>query len=144
MNKIIILGRITKDLELSQGKNEKSYTNFSVAVNRKLNRDVADFFNCTAFGKTAEYICKYGSKGSQVLIEGEVNIDQYEGKYYTKIMCQSVSLVGSRESQETSDDEKVEQTKRFVKQEVFNEVEKDTEDFYKSSIDIDEDLDLPF
>jgi single-strand DNA-binding protein len=97
--KMIAFGRITKDIELKQSKAGKPFCNFSIAVNRAFEKDKADFFQCMAFGKTAEYIDKYASKGSQILIEGSVQIDEYEGKYYTKIMVQQASLIGNRQDQ---------------------------------------------
>ncbi len=99
MNKFIGLGRLTKDAELKQSKAGKPFCNFSIAVNRAFEKDKADFFQCMAFGKTAEYIDKYASKGSQILVEGSVQIDEYEGKYYTKIMVQQASLIGNRQDQ---------------------------------------------
>lgn len=99
MNKFIGLARLVKDPELKQSKAGKPFCNFSIAVNRAFEKDKADFFQCMAFGKTAEYIDKYASKGSQILIEGSVQIDEYEGKYYTKIMVQQASLIGNRQDQ---------------------------------------------
>jgi len=102
MNKFIGLGRLTKDAELKQSKAGKPFCNFSIAVNRAFEKDKADFFQCMAFGKTAEYIDKYASKGSQILIEGSVQIDEYEGKYYTKIMVQQASLIGNRQDAQSN------------------------------------------
>jgi len=123
MNKFIGLGRLTKDPELKQSKAGKPFCNFSIAVNRAFEKDKADFFQCMAFGKTAEYIDKYASKGSQILIEGSVQIDEYEGKYYTKIMVQQASLIGNRQDAQSNQDnlhvedfEEVEEPKKSVAQ----------------------------
>ena len=123
MNKFIGLGRLTKDPELKQSKAGKPFCNFTVAINRAFEKDKADFFQCMAFGKTAEYIDKYASKGSQILIEGSVQIDEYEGKYYTKIMVQQASLIGNRQDAQSNQDnlhvedfEEIEEPKKSVAQ----------------------------
>lgn len=82
MNKIVLLGRLTKDIELRQA-GETSVANFSLAVNRTFKRDGepdADFFNCVAFGKRAETLEKYVKKGNQLAIEGHVQMGQYTNK----------------------------------------------------------------
>lgn len=79
MNKIFLLGRITNDLELKEGKS--NYLQFSIAVNREYKNEAgqyeADFINCTAFGKTAEIISKYFQKGSKILVEGRLQQNRY-------------------------------------------------------------------
>lgn len=83
MNKIEILGRLTKDVEVKKSKNDKSFITFSIAVPRKMNKDITDFIDCIAFGKIAESIYKYTEKGNRIMIIGELHIDNYtdnEGK----------------------------------------------------------------
>lgn len=77
MNKVILMGRLTRDAEVrySQGQNQTAVARFSLAVDRKFKRDGepdADFFNCTAFGRTAEVIERYCGKGSKILVDGRV------------------------------------------------------------------------
>ena len=82
MNKIVLLGRLTKDIELRQA-GETSIANFSLAVNRTFHRDGepdVDFFNCIAFGKRAETLEKWVHKGNQLAIEGHVQIGSYTNK----------------------------------------------------------------
>lgn len=82
MNKIVLLGRLTRDIELRQA-GETSVANFSLAVNRTFKRDGepdADFFNCVAFGKRAETLAQYVHKGNQLAIEGHVQMGQYTNK----------------------------------------------------------------
>lgn len=80
MNKIVIMGRISKDIELKTTNAGKSVANFSVAVNRKLKRDEADFFECNAWGKTGEFISQYFSKGRMIAITGEMQSRKYTDK----------------------------------------------------------------
>jgi single-strand DNA-binding protein len=82
MNRVILLGRLTRDPDIRYGgANNGCIARFNFAVNRKFKRDgqpEADFFNCTAFGKTGEFIEKYVKKGTKLVIEGEVRNDNYE------------------------------------------------------------------
>jgi len=104
MNNFNGIGRLTKEPESrtipSTGTNVVTFT---IAINRAYKRDVTDFINCQAWGKTAEIIAKYVHKGDQIGIQGELNIDKYEDKYYTKINVQSVTLLGGKkQSDETT------------------------------------------
>ena len=73
MNKVILMGNLTRDPEIrySQGENSLAIARFSIAVNRRFSRQGdtdTDFFNCTAFGKQAEFVEKYFRKGSRMII----------------------------------------------------------------------------
>lgn len=106
MNKIILCGRLTKDPEIrySQGATQTAVARVSLAVNRKWKREgepEADFFNCTAFGKQAEFIEKYLRKGSKVLISGRVQNDNYTNKdgqkvYAVNIMIEEIEFAESK------------------------------------------------
>ena len=81
MNKIILSGRLTKDPEVKTAQSGKAYTRVGIAVDRAFSKDKeVDFFNLVAFGKTAEFLGKWFSKGSKLLVEGRVQIEQYEDK----------------------------------------------------------------
>ena len=80
MNKIILMGRLTKDPEIRYTPDNRSYARITLAVDRRFKKDGqpnADFFKCTAFNKTAEIIEKYLVKGSKILITGTVWNDNY-------------------------------------------------------------------
>lgn len=81
MNKIILLGRLTKDPEIKES-NGTSFCRFGLAVDRRFakDKDAADFFNCTAFGKTADFCAKFFSKGLRVLIDGRMQFSNYKDK----------------------------------------------------------------
>lgn len=74
MNKVILMGRLTRDPEIRYGgANNTAVAKFSFAVPRKFKRDGepdCDFINCTAFGKTAEFIEKWCRQGTKLLLEG--------------------------------------------------------------------------
>lgn len=77
MNNITILGRITHELEIKQINNNLNVLNFSIAVKR-INKDETDFFDCTAFGKTAEIIKTYFKKGERIGIVGQLRTNVYK------------------------------------------------------------------
>lgn len=75
MNKVILMGRLTKDPDIrySQGEKSTAVARFSLAVDRKFKQEgqpTADFINCLAFGKRAEFIEKYCRKGTKLVVEG--------------------------------------------------------------------------
>ena len=145
MNKFIGLARLVKDPELKQSKVGKPFCNFSIAVNRAFEKDKADFFQCMAFGKTAEYIDKYASKGSQILIEGSVQIDEYEGKYYTKIMVQQASLIGNRQDAQSNQAEVHVEVEEFESEEPKKSVAQIKKELAEKKSEFEVDLDsMPF
>lgn len=92
MNRVILSGRLTKDVVLS----DKGVAKFTVASQRnfkdKDGKYGADFILCTAFGKTAEFISKYFSKGSQICIEGRINTGSYTNKDGQKVFTTDVAV----------------------------------------------------
>lgn len=89
MNKVILMGRLVRDPEVrySQGKKATAVAKFSFAVPRKFKNDGqdCDFINCVAFGKQAEFIEKYATKGIKLLIEGRWQSGSYTNKDGQKI-----------------------------------------------------------
>lgn len=90
MNKVILIGRLTKDVDFRKGDNDKVSARFNLAVNRRFknaNGDTeADFPSCVAFGKTAEFINNYFKRGSAIAITGRIQTGSYEkdgAKVYT-------------------------------------------------------------
>ena len=76
-NKIIIAGRLARDPERRISSDGKVFANFTIAVNRNFKADEADFFDCVAFGNTADYILNYVRKGYLVLVEGSLQINKW-------------------------------------------------------------------
>lgn len=108
MNKFQFLGRLTKDVEYKI-LGETKVANFSVAVNRRYTEKngerQADFFNLTAFGKTAEVCANYLKKGYQVLVEGRIQNETWEDqtgakRYVTKFMVEQVYLLDNKKSEQ--------------------------------------------
>lgn len=81
MNKVFLIGRLTKDPDMNfQANTGKAITKITLAVNRYGKKDECDFINCVAFGKTAEIIGEHTTKGSQIAVFGSIKT----GKYTTK------------------------------------------------------------
>ena len=108
MNKVILMGRLTRDPEVrySQGANQTAVARFSIAVDRRFKREGepdADFFNCTAFGKQAEFIERYLRKGVKVVVCGRIQNDNYTNKdgqmvYSVRIMIDEIEFAESKNS----------------------------------------------
>ena len=83
MNKVFLIGRITKDLELRATKTGKSICDFSLAINRPVVKEeqrIADFIKCRVWNKTAENLVKYQTKGSLISVAGRIQIETYQDK----------------------------------------------------------------
>ena len=83
MNKVVLTGRLVRDAELSYiASTATPKMSFSMAVERAYQKDKnnkkVDFINCEMIGKHTENLCQYVTKGKQILVEGELNIDNYE------------------------------------------------------------------
>ncbi len=109
MNKVILMGRLTRDPEVrySQGASQTSVARFSIAVDRRFKRDGepdADFFNCTSFGKQAEFVERYLKKGTKILLTGRIQNDNYTNKdgqmvYSVRIMAEEIEFAESKNAQ---------------------------------------------
>lgn len=104
MNKVILMGRLTRDPELSQTPQGTSVTRFTIAVNRRFAREgsqTADFISCTAWRQQAEFICKYFKKGSMIGVVGNIQTrswDAQDGKkqFATDVIVDEVYFTGSK------------------------------------------------
>lgn len=85
-NKVILMGNLTRDIELKTLPSDQSVAKIGLAVNRKFrtkdgeNREEVTFIDCEAWGRTAEIMNQYLSKGKPVLIEGRLKLDQWQDK----------------------------------------------------------------
>lgn len=104
MNKVIITGRLTKDIEVKTTSNDKEYCSFTIAVDRRFkdadgNRQ-ADFISCTAWNKTAEFLGKYFHKGSRIGICGSIQTRSYEKDgqkvFVTEVLVEETEFLDSK------------------------------------------------
>ncbi|WP_392888770.1 single-stranded DNA-binding protein [Eubacterium limosum] len=104
MNKVILVGRLTRDPELRTTGSGKSVATFSLAVDRRYKAEgqpTADFFNIVAWGKQAETICQYLDKGRQIALTGRLQSRSYDAqdgtkKYVTEVILEEFDFIGSK------------------------------------------------
>lgn len=128
MNTCVIVGRVTKDIEMRKTQSGKSVVSFTVAVNRRGQDAGADFIPCVAWNKTAELLARYVHKGDRVGIEGSISTRNYtdnsgQKRYITEVLAHTVEFMQDRK----------EQTQEAPNQDAYSE--------YPAGID---DADLPF
>lgn len=111
LNKVILGGRLTADPELKQTPSGVSVCQFSIAINRKYQKDkeqqTADFINCQAWRSTAEFVCKYFRKGSSICVSGSIQTrswtDQQNNKRYTtEVVVDEAMFVDSKDESGTT------------------------------------------
>ena len=108
MNKVILMGRLTRDPETrySQGENATAITRYTLAVDRRFkNNDgqTADFISCVAFGKSGEFAEKYFRKGIKIVVEGRIQTGSYTNKegqkvYTTDVIVENQEFAESKNS----------------------------------------------
>jgi len=107
MNKVILMGRLTRDPEVrySQGEGQMAIARFTLAVDRRFKRQgdtvTADFFNCTAFGKQGEFVEKYLKQGTKVVVTGRIQNDNYTNKegqkvYSVQVIVEEIEFAESK------------------------------------------------
>ena len=86
MNKIFLSGNLTRDPEVRYTQSGKAYAKMGIAINRRYKeKESVDFFNLVAWEKTAEFCGRYLTKGSRVLVEGQLRTSNYENKDGVKV-----------------------------------------------------------
>ena len=106
INSVILMGRLTADPDCNQTQSGTAYCRFTVAIDRKFadkttGQKEADFISCTAWGKTAEFVSKYFSKGKMIIVEGTLRNNNYTDsngvKHYSyNVVADSVSFGESK------------------------------------------------
>ncbi|WP_026526672.1 single-stranded DNA-binding protein [Butyrivibrio sp. VCD2006] len=111
MNKVILMGRLTRDPEVrySQGESSLAIARYTLAVDRRFNRNnqdgqTADFINCVAFGKAGEFAEKYLKKGTKMAVTGRIQTGSYTNKdgqkvYTTEVVVEDQEFAESKNAQ---------------------------------------------
>ncbi len=104
MNYVSLLGRLTRDVEVTYTQSGKAYARFSLAVSRGTsNRDEVDFINCIAWEKRAETISQYFKKGSRILVQGRITTGSYEKngetRYITDVVVNNFDFIETKSSE---------------------------------------------
>lgn len=106
MNRVCLMGRLTRDPELRQTQNGVSVTSFSIAVNRKYDKETADFIDVVAWRQTAEFVTRYFGKGDMIAVEGVIQTRTYEDRQgnnrkAVEVVADQVYFCGSKQSGNT-------------------------------------------
>lgn len=105
MNKILLMGRLTKDPELRYTQGGTAVASFTLAVNRSFANQngerEADFINCVAWQKAAEFVSQYFKKGQQMVLEGRLQVRSYDDnngqrRWVAEVVTEKVEFVGSK------------------------------------------------
>ena len=107
MNQVVLIGRLSRDPELKETQSGKSVASFTLAVDKY--GEGADFINCVVWGKQAENLCKYQSKGSQIGLSGRISTRSYDDtkgnkQYITEVIADSIEFLGNKKKEETEYD----------------------------------------
>lgn len=151
INRVVLVGRLTKDIELRKTSSNISTCTFTLACNRRYtssnnNGPTADFINCVAWRQSADYLAQYASKGAVVGVEGRITTRSYDGQngkvYVTEVTCDNVTLIGGNRNGSSVGASNTNQT--FTpKSEASYENNMDDDFSNTPSLDISSD-DLPF
>ena len=106
-NRVVLIGRLTKDPDLKYSESNLPVLRFTIAVNRiftdQNGQKQADFINCVAFRKQAENMARFLGRGSQIAVEGRIQTRNYQGKdgntvYVTEVVAESIQFLESKNS----------------------------------------------
>lgn len=109
INRVVLVGRLTNDIEIRKTSSGLSVASFTIACNRRVAQGQerqADFINCVAWRQTADFLSRFARKGSLVGVEGRIQTRHYEGQdgkrvYVTEIVCDSAQLLESKQTTES-------------------------------------------
>lgn len=100
MNNVNLIGRSTRDIEVKYSSSGKAFCNFNLAVQREQDREECDFISCVAFGKLAEILGRYITKGKQIALVGSIRTNSYKDKegntkYSTDVIVDKIDFIGN-------------------------------------------------
>lgn len=132
MNKIILIGRMTKNAEVRYTQSNKAVAQFSLAVNRPGNKET-DFINIIAWDKLGEIVQKYTHKGSLIAVEGRLQTRTYEDnngnrKYITEVVANNINLLEPKNKQEQTENNYRQVDKSDPFEEMGKQVEQEIND----------------
>lgn len=138
MNRVILVGRITKDPEMKMTQSNIPVVTFTLAVNRQFTdqsgEKQADFIQCVVWRKQAENLARFVKKGALLGVEGRIQTRQYEAdngtRYVTEVVCDSVQFLESKGEQTETPREETSSA--------------DNDEFYETSKQLAAEEDLPF
>lgn len=151
LNRVVLIGRITRDVDMKMTSSQIAVTNFTLAVNRNYTaadgEKPADFINCVAWRNQAEFMNKYVRKGNLLGLEGQIQTRNYENQdgqrvYITEVVVDNVQLL---ERNEQSGQESYGQTNhQSTRQQSSSNNQDEQDELYEAGKTLVADEDLPF
>lgn len=154
INRVVLVGRLTKDVEIRKTQSGLSVASFTVAVDRRgarqdqgSNQPTADFISCVAWRQTADFLGTYAKKGALVGVDGRLQTRTYDDAqgnrhYVTEVVCDNANLLESKGSSQ----QRASQQDNSFQQPTYSQPQSNgsgNDDFGAGSLDISSD-DLPF
>ena len=158
MNRTVLVGRLTRDIELKKTQDGKSVANFTVAINRNYTNAngerEADFINCVAWGRTADNMATYVGKGSLIGVDGRVQTRTYDNAngqkiYVTEVFADNVQFLESKGANQATQQQTQQsqantaQSQNGASNDFFNDFSNNNSNDILSGLDISDDF-LPF
>ena len=157
INRVVLVGRLTKDVEIRKTQSQLSVASFTVAVDRRgarsqdqgSNQPTADFINCVAWRQTADFLGTYAKKGALIGVDGRLQTRTYDDAqgnrhYVTEVVCDNANLLESKgSSQQRAQSANSSFQQPSYEQPSSNSDNSSNDDFGAESLDISSD-DLPF
>ena len=157
INRVVLVGRLTKDVEIRKTQSQLSAASFTVAVDRRgarsqdqgSNQPTADFINCVAWRQTADFLGTYAKKGALIGVDGRLQTRTYDDAqgnrhYVTEVVCDNANLLESKgSSQQRAQSANSSFQQPSYEQPSSNSDNSSNDDFGAGSLDISSD-DLPF
>ena len=107
INRAVIIGRLTSDVEIRKTQSGLSVTTFTVAVPDSRNKDTTNFINCVAWRQSADFLGQYSHKGDLVAVDGKINTRSYDRDghkvYVTELVADEVQLLSSKAQNQQGD-----------------------------------------
>ncbi len=113
MNKVVIMGRLTRDPEIRYLSEDRAMARYTMAVDRRFKKEsdeqTADFISCVSFGNTATFLEKYGRRGTKFIAEGRIQTGSYTNKegnkvYTTDVVVETLEFAESKKNQQLSNE----------------------------------------
>ena len=145
MNKVILMGRLTRDAEIryAQGDNSLAIARFSLAVDRRYSKNAeeqsTDFINCVAFGKIAEFFERFGRKGTKFVVEGRIQTGSYTNKDGVKVYTTDI-VVEDQEFAESKNANQQNNNNVQAGQSPYGNMPTDSDGFMHIPSDIDDEV----
>lgn len=138
VNNVILVGRLTKDIELKKTQSNVSVCRFTLACNRRYvqanGQQEADFISCIAWRQSADFLAQYARKGYIVGVEGRIQTGSYENNgiktYTTDVVCEHVQLIGNNKKDDVNVNKPVENTQNEETNTPTLNIESDDLPFY--------------